>query len=145
VDVKFSITAKSESPSRVVVKARNFTMYVDEPPQLGGEDKGANPVEYLLAALAGCLNVVGHLVAKEMGLGIDEMTIEIEGTLNPARFQGKSYEERASYKQINVTVQVKTNADEATLKRWMEAVRNRCPVSDNLENPTPVKIDVRKM
>lgn len=145
MDVKFSITAKSESPSRVVVKARNFTMYVDEPPQLGGEDKGANPVEYLLAALAGCLNVVGHLVAKEMGLGIDEMTIEIEGTLNPARFQGKSYEERAGYKQINVTVQVKTNADEATLKRWMEAVRNRCPVSDNLENPTPVKIDVRKI
>ncbi len=68
MDLKFSISATSETPTRVQGKARSFTMYVDEPPQLGGEDKGANPVEYLLAALAVCLNVVGHMVAKEMNM-----------------------------------------------------------------------------
>lgn len=145
MDVKFSISAKSETPSRVAVRARNFTMYVDEPPQLGGEDKGANPVEYLLAALAGCINVVGHLVAKEMNIKLDELSVDIEGTLNPARFQGKSFEERAGYKQISVDIKVKSDASQDLLKKWLESVKDRCPVSDNIENPTPLKFNLSRI
>lgn len=145
MDVKFSVSAKAETETRVMVKARNFTMYVDEPPQLGGEDKGANPVEYVLAALAGCLNVVGHLVAKEMGITLRELSIEIQGTLNPAKFQGKSQQERAGYKQIDVLINVKTDADEKTLAKWLKTVEERCPVSDNLANPTPLKISFKKI
>jgi uncharacterized OsmC-like protein len=144
MDHKFSISATSETPTRVQVKARSFTMYVDEPPQLGGEDKGANPVEYLLAALAGCLNVVGHMVAKEMNMQLDGLTINIEGVLNPAKFLGKSNAERAGYKEINVTIEAKTNAPEDVLKKWIETVESRCPVSDNIANPTPVKLNVIK-
>ncbi len=145
MDLKFSVTARSESETRVAVKARNFTIYVDEPPQLGGEDKGANPVEYVLAALAGCLNVVAHLAAKEMGITLQELSIEIQGTLNPAKFQGKSYQERAGYKQIDVLINVKTNADEQTLAKWLKVVEERCPVSDNLANPTPLRITFNKL
>lgn len=145
MDVKFSISAKSETPSRVAVKARSFTMYVDEPPQLGGEDKGANPVEYLLAALAGCINVVGHLVAKEMNIKLNELSVEIEGILNPARFQGKSFEERAGYKQISVNIKVKSDASQDLLKKWLESVKDRCPVSDNIENPTPLKFNLLRV
>jgi uncharacterized OsmC-like protein len=144
MDLKFSISATSETPTRVQVKARSFTMYVDEPPQLGGEDKGANPVEYLLAALAGCLNVIGHMVAKEMNMQLDGLAINIEGVLNPAKFQGKSNAERAGYKEINVTIEAKTNAPEDVLKKWIETVESRCPVSDNIANPTPVKLNVIK-
>lgn len=145
MDIKFSVNAKSETETRVAVKARNFTMYVDEPPQLGGQDKGANPVEYVLAALAGCLNVVAHLVAKEMGITLHELSIEIQGILNPARFQGKSYQERAGYKQIEVLINVKADADEKTLAKWLKVVEERCPVSDNLANPTPLKITFKKI
>lgn len=145
MDIKFSVIAKSETQTRVEVKARNFTIYVDEPPQLGGEDKGANPVEYVLAALAGCLNVVAHLTAREMGITLQELSIEIQGTLNPAKFQGKSYQERAGYKQIDVLINVKTNADEQTLAKWLKVVEERCPVSDNLANPTPLRITFNKL
>ncbi|MFN3283270.1 MAG: OsmC family protein [Pseudothermotoga sp.] len=145
MDIKFSVTARSETPTRVEVKARNFTIYVDEPPQLGGEDKGANPVEYVLAALAGCLNVVAHLAAREMGITLQELSIEIQGTLNPAKFQGKSYQERAGYKQIDVLINAKTDADEQTLAKWLKVVEERCPVSDNLANPTPLRITFNKL
>lgn len=145
MDIKFSVTARSETQTRVEVKARNFTIYVDEPPQLGGEDKGANPVEYVLAALAGCLNVVAHLAAREMGITLQELSIEIQGTLNPAKFQGKSYQERAGYKQIDVLINVKTNADEQTLAKWLKVVEERCPVSDNLANPTPLRITFNRL
>ena len=63
-DAKFSITAVSENATKTTVKARNFSMVIDEPPSLGGKDEGANPVEFVLAALAGCLNVMGNVLAN---------------------------------------------------------------------------------
>jgi len=143
-DMIFRISAVSDNPGRVTVKTRNFTMIVDEPPNLGGTDQGANPVEYVLAALAGCLNVVGHIVAKEMEIKLKGLSIEISGVLNPDKLFGKETGERAGYKNIDVVVKVDTNADENTLKKWIETVEKRCPVSDNLQNPTPVSIRVEK-
>lgn len=139
-NMKVNVKATKENPTKTVVKARNFEIIIDEPTNLGGTDDGANPIEYVLAALAGCLNVVGHLVAKEMGFDIKNLEIELDGELNPARFMGKSNEERAGYQAINVKMKPETDADEDTLKKWIEEVENRCPVSDNLANATPVKI-----
>ena len=144
-DANFRVRAVSESPTRVAVKARNFTMIVDEPPNLGGDDKGANPVEYVLAALAGCLNVVGHLVANEMGFQIDKLEIDVYGPLNPARLFGESYEDRAGYKEITAEMKFDTDADEETLKKWVEAVEDRCPVTDNLGNSTPVRVVAKEL
>lgn len=139
-NMQVNVKATKENPTKTVVKARNFEMIIDEPANLGGTDHGANPVEYVLAALSGCLNVVGHVVAKEMGFEIKSLEIELDGELNPARFMGKSDKERAGYQAINVKMKPETDADEATLKTWIEKVENRCPVSDNLANATPVNI-----
>ncbi len=142
VDVKYKVKARSESPSKTVVEARDFNITIDEPRDLGGTDAGANPVEYLLAALAGCINVVGYVVANEMGFKLEDMQIELEGNLNPARFMGKSKAERAGYKEIRVKIKVDTDADAETLGKWLEAVEDRCPVGDTLANGTPIKINL---
>ena len=140
--VKFKINAVSESPTRTVVSARDFKMVIDEPQNLGGDDTGANPVEYLLGALSGCLNVVGHMVAKEMGFDFHGMQIDIEGGLNPAKFMGLSSDERTGYQYINVKIRPNTNVEEEVLAKWVKAVEERCPVSDNIGNATPISIDL---
>lgn len=143
-DLKFRVSAHSESAAKTVVKARNFEIIIDEPTDLGGTNHGPNPVEYLLAALAGCLNVMSHVVANEMKMNLKGVKIELSGDLNPARLFGQSFEERAGYKQINVVLKPDTDADEATLEKWLKEVESRCPVSDNLANITPVSISFRK-
>lgn len=140
----FAVSGVSESPSRINVSARQFKIIVDEPPALGGEDKGANPVEYLLTALIGCLNIVAHLVAKEMDIKIDRLEIDASGELNTDRLLGIKTSERAGFRIVNVNIKAHTNADEATLEKWIAAVKDRCPVSDNISNSTPVKITVQK-
>lgn len=142
-NAKFSVQATSESHSKATVKARNFTLTIDEPPNLGGTDQGANPVEYVLAALAGCLNVVGHMVAKEMGFEIKSLSFDIEGELNPAGFMGKDKNVRPGYQEIVAKVNVDCDADEETLNKWLEVIESRCPVSDNVSNATPVKIQLK--
>ncbi|KAF2955868.1 OsmC family protein [Marinitoga sp. 38H-ov] len=141
----FKINSVSENPTKTVIKARNFKMIIDEPENLGGTNDGATPVEYLLAALAGCLNVVGHLVAKEMGFELKKMEINIDGDLNPAKFMGKPSKDRTGFVQINVSINTETDADEETLKQWLNKIEERCPVSDNLQHPTFIKFNISKL
>lgn len=140
-ELEFTVVGRSESPSRTRVTARQFAMVVDEPAELGGSDEGANPVEHVLAGLAGCLNVVAHVVAREMGFTIHTLEIAVRGILDPARFLGHSTSARAGFREIRATLRGTADADRATLARWIETVRCRCPVSDNLGNPTVVLVE----
>lgn len=138
--LKFQAKAASENPTKTVVQARNFKIIIDEPENLGGTDAGANPVEYVLSALAGCLNVVGHIVAKEMGFELRGVEIDLEGELDPSKFMGQETTERAGYQNITVAIKPDCDADEDTKKKWVETIESRCPVSDNITNATPVEI-----
>ena len=139
----FSIDATGDSATKTTVSVRDFTFVVDEPPALGGDDAGPNPVEYLLGALAGCLNVVGYLVADEMEMTLGDLDIHIEGDLDPAAFQGADTDARAGYQEVRVDLDVDTDADAETLEQWLAAVEARCPVSDNLGAATPLSLSLR--
>ncbi len=143
-DIRFRVKAHSENATKTVVKARNFSIVVDEPVDLGGTDSAANPVEYVLAAFAGCLNVMSHLVAKEMNFELRGVEIELSGDINPARLFGMSLDERAGYKSITVRIKPDCDAPDDILKKWLEAIESRCPVSDNISNATPVKIELKR-
>ncbi|TAE58597.1 MAG: OsmC family peroxiredoxin [Bacteroidetes bacterium] len=136
----FSVVGQSVTPTKFVAQARQFEVVIDEPPVLGGQDDAANPVEYILAGYAGCLNVVGHLVAKELGIHLRKLSIRIEGDINPARFLGQPTEERAGYKSLQVHLLPETDEGPELLQKWLQIVEARCPVNDNLRFPTPISI-----
>ena len=143
-DLIFSLSGQNVNPTKFVAKTRQFTLTIDEPEGLGGTDQGANPVEFLLAAYAGCLNVMGHIVAAELGFKLNNIRIELEGDLNPAKVFGNPTNDRAGYKEIRVNIFPDADTDEAILAKWLEIIESRCPVNDNLINPTPVKISLKK-
>ncbi|MBN8576877.1 MAG: OsmC family protein [Cyclobacteriaceae bacterium] len=141
-NLKFYINSKSETAARTEIETRGFKLIVDEPAELGGTNKAPNPVEYILAGYAGCINVVAHLTAKELNIDVKDLQIDIEGDLNPARLFGTSYTERAGYKNINVILKTKNKIDEVLKTKWLQEIENRCPVNDNLRNPTPIQFSL---
>lgn len=140
--LNFSTNGTSESATKFVANSRTFNFVVDEPPALGGTDHGANPVEYILAGLAGCLNVVAHIVAKEQGIKLHSLKINVEGDINPARLLGLSNEERAGFQSLRITLSPETDASPEALLKWIETIEDRCPVKDNLSNKTPLHIGI---
>lgn len=141
---RFAVSAESESETKTTVEARDFEFVVDEPSSLGGTDDGPNPVEYLLGAWAGCLNVVAHTVGEERGIDLESVAIAIEGDLDPRKFLGVDENVRAGYQEIDVRIEVESDADEDALEALGAEIEERCPVGDNISNPTPtdVAIDV---
>ncbi|MBC7095027.1 OsmC family protein [Thermococcus sp.] len=137
-DMTIKVVGERVSPTKMTVKAGDFEISIDK---VGGEFP--SPLDYTLAALAGCINIVATLVAQDMGINIEDLSIEVEGVFNPAKFLGQE-DGRTGYKEIMAKIKLKTDADEETLKKWLEQVEERCPVSDNLANPTPIKVEFEK-
>lgn len=142
-DISVRLKAYSENPTKTVIKSGDFEFIIDEPASLGGTNHGPSPVEFLLGAYAGCLNVVGHIVAKEMNMNLKGIKLEVSGRLNPAKLLGQGDEERAGFKGIKVRISPDTDAGADTLNKWLEQVKARCPIGDNLANTTPVTIEIK--
>ena len=142
---QFAVSAESESQTKTTVEARDFEFTVDEPAALGGTNDGPNPVEYLLGAWAGCLTVVVHTVGEELEIDLDGVEIDIEGDLDPRTFLGIVDDVRAGYQEIRVQIDIETDADEEALDALQAAVEERCPVGDNIENPTPTSVEIESI
>jgi uncharacterized OsmC-like protein len=88
------------------------------------------------------LNVMGHMIAGELGFTLDKLEIEMDGNLNPARLFGKSFTDRAGFKNIQVKLKPYAAITPALLEKWVQEVESRCPVNDNLLNKTPIEVKV---
>lgn len=138
-DFVFNIKGKSENATKLVAEARNFKIIIDEPEQLGGYNQGPNPVEYILAGYAGCLNVVIHLLAKEKKIDVFQLNIDIKGNINPNKLFGTENSERAGFKNIQVTIDIESSATKEEIESLIKDAKERCPVNDNLKNETPIE------
>ncbi|WP_138005172.1 OsmC family protein [Halalkalirubrum salinum] len=139
---QFSVSAIGNTETKATVSVRDFEFVIDEPATLGGTNEGPNPVEYLLGAWAGCMNVVAQKVCKEHGVKLDGLNIEVEGDLDPRKFLGMAEEPRAGFQEIRVELAAETDVDEEMLETIVEEVEARCPVGDNIIDPTPTDVTI---
>jgi uncharacterized OsmC-like protein len=59
-----------------------FHVIVGSEPKLLGNNEGANPVEFLLHALAGCVTTTLVLHTAARGIAIQKLSTELEGDLD---------------------------------------------------------------
>lgn len=134
----FKATSTSMGGLEVSSEARGFKVTMDEPTDLGGTDKGMNPVEAVLCALGSCLTIVVQAFAHAKGFKCDGVRVELEGDLDPDGFMGKNPDVRQGFQDIRYTVHVKTNETQEKAEEFFDFVSQTCPVCDNLENGVKV-------
>ena len=137
-----SIEAKLGEKFKVEVKAGNHTLYVDQPQAGGGADEGPNPIEYLFTSLAGCIATAARIIAIQKRIKLNGMDMKIEGVFDTEIILGKSKENRPGVTGITVTLNIDSEMTKEEKKAFVEEIESRCPVSDNIENATPVKVEV---
>ena len=121
-----------------IAHASPFELYNDEPAVLLSGDKGPNPVEFLLHALAGCLTttIVYHAAAR--GMKLDAVRTRFEGDLDLRGFLGLSREVRNGYQAIRVVFEIEGDLT-ADQKRELMAMGPRfSPVFDVVANGVQV-------
>jgi uncharacterized OsmC-like protein len=131
--VKGFYAAKQE-----IAHKQKFELHADEPAILAGQDEGANPVEHLLNALAGCVttSMVAHAAVR--GIEIQELESELEGDIDLRGFLGLA-DVPKGYTAIRVKFKVKTDAKNL---ETLKSLALFSPVYNSLINGVKVDIQV---
>ena len=125
-------------------RSQPFVFDKDEPPVLLGNDHGANPVEYALAALNGCLTTTLIYHAAAQGVKIEEVESTLSGDLDIQGLLGMSEKVRNGYEKIKVTFKVKSDASEEKIMELVDLAQKRSPVFDIISHPTPIEVSLQR-
>jgi uncharacterized OsmC-like protein len=117
---------------------------LDEPPVLCGNNLGANPVEYLLAALSGCLttSLVAHAAAK--GIEVKKVESRYEGDLDLQGFLGLSEKVPVGFQAIRVFFRIEADISSDEKEALVAMAQKYSPVFNTITKSAPVTVRLEK-
>ncbi len=129
--------AGAEDTSRT--QAWEFTN--GEPPVLLGKNEGANPVEFLLHALAGCVTTTTVLHATARGIHIRSLRTELVGELDLQGLLALDESVPPGYESIRIRMDIDADCSEQELDDLLRFARDHSPVCNTICRPVPVVLE----
>lgn len=118
---------------------RRFSIDIDEPYELGGSNRFANPQEHLLAALNACM-MVGYVAQCAVrGIMIESLEIETDGEIDLRGFLGIDPSIPPGYENLSYTVRIKGGGTKEEFAEIHEAVMKTSPNFYNVSRPVALK------
>lgn len=124
-----------------VSRREAFEFANGEPPVLLGDNEGANPVEFLLHALAGCVTTTTVLHASARGIQIESLSTRLVGELDIQGLLALG-DVPAGYQGIRIEMDIKAkNASDAELDALLQFAQAHSPVCNTVCRPVPVVVE----
>lgn len=123
-------------------RKKAFVMDNDEPAVLLGQDQGANPVEYVLHALAGCITTTMIYHAAARGITIDGVKSSYEGELDLHGFLGLDPQVRKGYKKIRIRFELQGDLSQEQKEELVTMGRKFSPVHEMISAGVPIELTV---
>ncbi len=118
---------------------RHFSFDIDEPSELGGSNRFANPQEHLLAALNACMTVGYVAQCAVRGITLEKLEIDTQGDIDLRGFLGIDSTVPPGYEQLNYVVRIKGNGTKEQFAEIHKAVMATSPNFHNVSRPVDLK------
>jgi uncharacterized OsmC-like protein len=127
-----------------ISRSEPFEFTNGEPPVLLGNNEDANPVEFLLHALAGCVTTTTVLHATARGIEIESISTRLVGDLDLQGLLALA-DVPAGYRSIRIEMDIKAkNASDAELDDLLQFAQAHSPVCTTICRPVPVIVERAK-
>ena len=126
------------------VHERPFVLDNGEHDVLLGNDDGANPVEHVLSALAGCVTTTFVYYAAAQGVEIDELESELTGHLDLQGMLGTA-PVKSGYTDVQIKLRVKSDAPVEKLQELATLAKSRSPVLSTVSSPVDLAVELETM
>ena len=121
-----------------------FTFDTDHPEIFASEDKGATPVEMVLAGLAGCLTAGVASIAQLRKIQLRSVKATLEGAMDIQGILGIDSDVRNGFNDIKVNFEIDADASKNDLEALVAQSQKRSAVFDIIANPTNVSVSTTK-
>ncbi|MCH7534086.1 MAG: OsmC family protein [Gemmatimonadetes bacterium] len=119
-----------------------FTFDADHPEVFASEDRGATPVEIVLAGLASCLTAGIASVAQLREIQLRSVTATITGGMDIQGILGMDSDVRPGFDGITVKYDIDADATQEEIEAIVAQSQKRSAVYDLITNPTNVTVEV---
>lgn len=121
-------------------RSEPFVFTNGEPPVLLGGNEGANPVEFLLHALAGCVTTTTVLHATARGIRIDSISTRMRGKIDLQGLLGLDESIPSGYESIEIEMDIRADCSDEELDELLQFTGAHSPVCNTVCRPVPVTI-----
>jgi uncharacterized OsmC-like protein len=121
-----------------------FVFDADHPEIFASEDRGATPVEIVLAGLASCLTAGIAAVAQNREIQLRRVTATLEGGMDVQGILGMDSDVRNGFDGIKVSYEIDADATPDEIRALVAQSQKRSAVYDIITNPTNVTVEVKK-
>lgn len=118
---------------------RQFSIDIDEPCELGGTNRFANPQEHLIAALNACMTVGYVAQCAVRGINLENLEIETNGEIDLRGFLGIDPAVPPGYENLSYIVRIKGSGSKEEFEKIHEAVMATSPNFYNVARPVALK------
>lgn len=122
-------------------RTADFEFTNGEPPVLLGSNEGANPVEFLLHALAGCVTTTTVLHAAARGITIRSLSTELVGTLDLRGLLDLDPNVSPGYEGIRIRMHIEADCTDSELDDLLAFAERHSPVCSTVCRPVPVRLE----
>lgn len=129
---KIIATARAENNTgsyTTELQVNQYTFIADEPKDIGGQDLGPKPGDYLCMALASCTAITLRMYAQRKGWSIEQISVKVD--------LAKSDDTPAGNQTFYCEVSVKGNLAEEQMARLLQ-IAKACPIHRLLTRPCDV-------
>ena len=122
-------------------RSKPFVFTNGEPPVLLGDNEGANPVEFLLHALAGCVTTTFVLHAAARGIRIESISTELAGDIDLQGLLALDESVFPGYEQIRLKMDIKADCNDEELDELLRFTQKHSPVCNTVCRPVAVIVE----
>ena len=125
--------------------ARNHSFVVGQPASFDTQDAAPSAVEYLLAALGGCLVAGFQWRASRRGIEIQNLEVSLKAQAdNILVFLGIEENGHPGLRGVEGSLYVEADAEDDVLQALWEETQLRCPVTQSLIRQVPIHIQMKR-
>lgn len=131
--MKESKTTLENKGYKARAMSREFSMKMDRPIEEGGNNTAPTPVDYLLAAIGGCVAMTLRVFVNHKGWDVGEITVNVtqKEKLTPDGVK--------KYLTEEITVENEVTDEQ---KRKLQIMAGKCPVAQMIKKETKIETKI---
>ena len=134
------VAESGEGKFTQVVWAGRHTFDADEPTSVGGDDRGPNPYDLLLAALGACTSMTLRMYASHKKIPLERVSVDLRHSRIHAEDCRDCESDKGKVDHIDIELTLEGDLTPEQRERLLE-IAHRCPVHKTLKGEK--QIDVR--
>jgi uncharacterized OsmC-like protein/TusA-related sulfurtransferase len=125
---------------------RNHSFNVGQPASFDTQDPAPSAIEYLLAAVGGCLTVGFQWRASRRGITVRNLEVSLQAKAdNILVFLGLEEHGHPGMQTIDGRLYVDADGDDAVLQELWQETLTRSPLTQSLTRQVPVQVEFRRV